>query len=117
MQPSAANSDWGLSTVGTESWNRNLAQKNHAPLRKHLEKLLRRRGKGTKGAVVALSYTLWKNKMIRAMNINMLETQRSEPFHVLWQNLLPAVPQFVQCILEIPGVPENDHIHHKPERS
>ena len=33
--------------------------------------------------MVALSHALWKHKMIGAMNINMLETQRSNPFHIL----------------------------------
>ncbi len=33
--------------------------------------------------MVTLSYTLWKHKMIGAMDVNVLETQRSNPFHIL----------------------------------
>src|SRR6266487_6366094 len=102
----------GLPTVGTESWNSKTAQKNHAFPGNMLEKLFRRRRRGTKGAMVALSHTLWKNKMVRAVDIDMLETKRSKPLHILWPNLLPVVAQFVQRILYIPGVPQNDHIYH-----
>src|SRR5947209_18567032 len=82
-----------------------------------LEKLFRRRHQGTKGAMMALSHTLSKNKMIGAMHIDMLETQRSKPLHILWPNLLPVVAQFVQRILYVPGVPQNDHVDHKPQRA
>jgi hypothetical protein len=51
------------------------------------------------------------------MDIDMLEMQRSEPFHVLWPSLLPIAPQFVEDILNVPGVPQNDHIDHKPQRA
>ncbi len=54
--------------------------------------------------MVALSHTLWKNEMIRAVDIDMLETKRSKSLYILWPNLLPAVAQFVQCILYVPGV-------------
>jgi hypothetical protein len=70
-----------------------------------LEKLFRRRRQGTKGAMMALSHTLWKHEMIGAVDIDMLKTKRSKPLYILWTNLLSAVAQFVQRILDVPGVP------------
>ena len=67
--------------------------------------------------MVALSHTLWKNKMVRAVDIDMLKTKRSEPLYILWSIPLPVVAQFIQRILHIPGVPQNDHIDHESERS
>jgi hypothetical protein len=67
--------------------------------------------------MMALSHTLRKNKMIGSMDVDMLETQRSEALYILWSSLLSAIAQVVQRILEIPGVPENDHVDHKAERS
>ncbi len=55
--------------------------------------------------MVTLSYTLWKHKMIGAMDVNVLETQRSNPFHILSLSFLPVILQFIQNILHIPGVP------------
>jgi hypothetical protein len=101
--------NWGLPTVGTESWNSKTAQKSYDSPGKRLEKLFNRRGQRTKGTMIALSYALWKHEMIGAMDIDMLETKRSEPLYILWSDLLPIVPQFVQRILKIPGVPEGDH--------
>jgi len=55
--------------------------------------------------MVTLSHTLWKHEMIRTVDIDMLETKRSKPLHILWPNLLPSVAQFVQRVLYVPGVP------------
>lgn len=67
--------------------------------------------------MVTLSHALWKNEMIGSMDVDMLETERSEAFYILWSSLLPVVPQFIQRILEIPGVPQDDHVDDKPERA
>ena len=49
--------------------------------------------------------------MVFAMHIDMLETQRSYVFHVLRSNLLPAALSFIERILHIPRVLEDNHIH------
>lgn len=72
-----------MPTVGTESWNSKIAQKTYTSPGKMLEKLFRGRRQGAKGAMMAVSYTLWKHEMIGAMNIDMLETKRSDPLHIL----------------------------------
>jgi len=56
-----------------------------------LEQFFRRRRLRAKGAMVTLSHTLWKHKMIGAVNIDILETKRSEPLYVLLSNLLRAL--------------------------
>jgi len=67
-----------LPTVGTESWNRNLAQKDHVlPGEKgeeKLEKLLSRGRKGSEGTVMTLSNAFWEDEMVFAMDIDMLKT-------------------------------------------
>jgi hypothetical protein len=67
--------------------------------------------------MVTLSHAFWKHEMIRAMDIDVLETQRSNPFHILSSSFLPVIPQFIQNILHIPGVPQNDHIDDQPKRA
>ena len=67
----------GLPMVGTESRNRNIAQKSHSSLKDILEKLFRRGGGLSKGAMVALGDTFREGEVIGAMHIDMLETQRS----------------------------------------
>jgi len=67
--------------------------------------------------MAALSHTLWEHEMIGAVNIDMLKAKRSKPFHILWSNLLPTIAQLVQRILDIPGVPEDDHVDNQTERS
>jgi hypothetical protein len=59
--------------------------------------------------MMALSDSLWKHEMVGAMDIDMLETQRRALLYVLLSSLLSAVAQLVQCILDIPGVPQDDH--------
>ncbi len=71
------NVSWGLPMIGTESWNRNIAQKSYIPLSEHLEKLFGRGGWLSKGATVALGNGFWEGEMVFAMDIDMLETQRS----------------------------------------
>jgi hypothetical protein len=82
-------SDWPCETVMgfAHRWRRKVEEQN-SPKEPHisqekLEKLLRRCGQGTQRAVVALSYALWKHTLRGAMNMHMLETQRSHPFHIL----------------------------------
>ena len=67
----------GLPMVGTESRNRNLAQKSHGSLKDNLEKLFRRGRGSTKGAMVALRHAFREGEVIFAMHIDVLETQRS----------------------------------------
>ena len=75
--------------VGAESRNRKVAQKNYASLAENLEKLFGRGGGLSKRAMVSLGNGFWEGEVIFAMNIDMLETQRSQPFYILWSNLLP----------------------------
>jgi len=67
--------EWGLPMVGTESWNRNLAQKSQGSLKSILEKLFRRGGL-SKGAMVALGHAFQEGEMIGPLHIDMLETRR-----------------------------------------
>jgi len=41
--------------------------------------------------MVALDNGFWEGEMIFAMDIDMLETQWSEAFHILWSNLLSSI--------------------------
>jgi hypothetical protein len=63
--------------VGTESWNRNLAQKNYVPYASGLEKLFGRRRKWSQRAMVPLSNGFWEGEMVFAVDIDMLKTERS----------------------------------------
>ena len=54
--------------VGTESRNRNLAQKSHVSRDEKLEKLFRKRSKGT---IVALGNDFGEDEIVFAMDIDM----------------------------------------------
>lgn len=63
--------------VGTESRNSDIAQKSHGSLKDNLEKLFRRGGRLSKGAMVAQGHAFREGEVMLAMHIDVLETQRS----------------------------------------
>jgi hypothetical protein len=67
----------GLPIVGTESRNRNVAQKGHVSLNDILEKLFGRGGRLSKGAMVALGHAFREAEVICPLHVDVLEAQRS----------------------------------------
>jgi hypothetical protein len=63
--------------VGTENWNRKIAQKNYGSLEGNLEKLFGRGGELSKRTMVSLGNGFWEGEMVFAKDVDMLETQRS----------------------------------------
>ena len=60
--------------IGTERWNRYVAQMYCVPLTENLEKLFGRGNGLLQGTMVSLSNRLWESEIICAMNIDVLET-------------------------------------------
>jgi hypothetical protein len=67
--------------------------------------------------MVSLGNGFWKGEMVFAMHIEMLETQRSQSFYILWSNLLSESTSLVQRILHIPGIPEHNDVYDEAQRS
>ncbi|GHO56376.1 hypothetical protein KSB_48510 [Ktedonobacter robiniae] len=68
-------------------------------------------------AAVAQGNGFWEREMISSVDIDMLEAQGGQSFDILWSDLLPIAPQFVECILHVPGIPEHDDIDDQAQRT